>query len=418
MTTAASQPNFSDDFTITVEDGIVRYRGVSAPKRAVLKVLGLAALFVAFTYQAFALLIDRWNSDANYGHGYLIPFIAIYFVWASRESLLTPASPEREGVFSVIAGAAMLLAGGVMACFADWRSWSGWCAAIGAALLAWQGYNAWKPTRDFAGVEALLADSWKRVDRFCRDVVFGVPVRLTAILIGLRPEPWLWGLPVFLIGLPLVFLALPLSSAVLAGIAVVIIANGLALYLGGRRVYRALWLPVIYLIFMVPLPQGLYDSLANPLQRFASTMSANILDGIMGIPVTREGNVINVPGPTAVHPLQVAEACSGMRSIMGLLALGVAFAWFWERALWERIFLIVSTVPIAILANICRVTATGYMYHIGRERLAQGLYHELTGWFVFLFAMVLFLIEVWVLDKIFVHETPSAGATSAAGGRA
>jgi len=266
---------------------------------------GLVGLFVLVHYSGVALLMERWNSDSNYGHGYLIPFISLYFVWTKKEEL-------------------------------------------------------------------------KR----------------------LEPAPCLWGLGLFLAAVPVRFLAMPLASPVLSGVAIVLMINGLLLYLGGRTIYRKLWLPALYLVFMVPLPQGVHERMANPLQHFASWASAGILDGVLGVPTMREGNVIKLAG----HTMQVAEACSGMRSIMGLLALGVAFAYFWERPLWERVFLLVSAVPIAILANICRVTGTGLIYHWGYEAFAQGFYHEFTGWFVFLFAMVIFLLEASVISRLFVYD--------------
>ncbi|HUU43565.1 MAG TPA: exosortase/archaeosortase family protein, partial [Planctomycetota bacterium] len=222
----------------------------------------------------------------------------------------------------------------------------------------------------------------------------------------LEPRPCLWGLPLFLLGVLLAFFSMPLLSAVASGLSIVVILNALLLYLGGVRVYRLLWLPALYLFFMVPLPPGLHTMFANPLQQFASFVSAEILSGIFNVFVSRSGNVIRLAG----HQLQVAEACSGMRSIMGLTALGVAFAYFWERPLWERLFLVCSTVPIAILANICRVTGTGLMYHWGYERFAQGFYHEFTGWFVYIYAMVLFLLEAWVMTHLFVYDVKPATA--------
>ncbi len=302
---------------VSTSGDVLRIGSLTLPRRLTVMAGMLVVLFIAFNYQGLSLLMDRWNSDSNYGHGYLIPFIALYFVWTKKDELAK-----------------------------------------------------------------------------------------------LDADPCLWGLAIFLLGVPLRFLALPLNSAVIAGWAIVIMVNGLLLYLGGRRIYRLLWLPAVYLVFMVPLPQGLYDALANPLQHFASWAAANILDGLMGIPVIREGNVIKLAG----HSLQVAEACSGMRSIMGLLALGVAFGYFWERALWERIFLLASTIPIAIFANVCRVTGTGLIYHLGHERFAQGFYHEFTGWSVFIFAMALFLLEAWVMGKLFVYDRPSEAAPSSASG--
>jgi exosortase len=309
--------------TETRTEAVFRIGSFTIPRNLALAVAAIGALFIALNYSGIRLLMDLWDSDSNYGHGYLIPFISLYFVWTKKEELL------------------------------------------------------------------------KRV-----------------------PEPCLWGLGLFLAGLPLWFMSRPLTSPVLAGLAIVLMVNGLVLYLGGTKLYRILWLPALYLIFMVPLPQPVYAAMANPLQRFASWSAAGILDGILGIPTLRDGNVIKLAG----HQLQVAEACSGMRSIMGLLALGVAFAYFWERSLWERLLLIVSTVPIAIIANICRVTGTGVMYNMGHEKFAQGFYHEFTGWFVFIFAMALFLLEAYLLSHLFVYDhkpgTPAAPGAPDGGKRA
>lgn len=293
--------------TVKSESKTVGGRGerFSVPRNLVVALLGLLGLFILLNYTGFRLLMARWDSDSNYGHGYLIPFISFYFIWAKKDEL-----------------------------------------------------------------------------------------RL------LEPVPCLWGLAIFLFGLVMGYLVMPLASAVLSGIVIVVMVNGLVLYLGGTKVYRLLLLPAVYLIFMVPLPTPVHSAVANPLQHFASWASAGILDGILGVTTIRTGNIIKLAG----HTLQVAEACSGMRSIMGLLALGVAFAYFWERPLWERTFLIISTIPIAIIANICRVTGTGLTYHLGYEQLAQGFYHEFTGWFVFVFAMALFLTEAWVMSHLFVYE--------------
>jgi len=278
---------------------------LAAERNVVAVLAGIVGLFVLVNYGGVALLMDRWNSDSNYGHGYLIPFISLYFAWTKKEELRR-----------------------------------------------------------------------------------------------LEPAPCLWGLGLLLLALPVKFLAMPLASAVLAGVSFVLMVNGLLLYLGGWRIYKVLWLPALYLVFMVPLPQSVHEKIANPLQYFASWASAGILDGVLGVPTMREGNVIKLAG----HTLQVAEACSGMRSIMGLLALGVAFAYFWERPVWERLWLLASAVPIAILANICRVTGTGLIYHWGYEEFAQGFYHEFTGWFIFIFAMALFLMEASVMSRLFVYD--------------
>ena len=290
-----------------------RVLGIHIPRNLAAALACLAGLMAVLHYGGVALLMDRWSSDSNYGHGYLIPFISLYFLWAKKEELK-----------------------------------------------------------------------------------------------GLAPQSCLWGLGLFLLGLPARFLAMPLLSPVLSGISLVLMVNGLLLYLGGWRIYKVLWLPAVYLLFMVPLPQNVHERIANPLQYFASWASAGILDGVLGIPTIREGNVIKLAG----HSLQVAEACSGMRSIMGLLALGVAFAYFWERPLWERLFLVASAVPIAILGNICRVTGTGLIYSWGREEFAQGFYHEFTGWLIYVFAMALLLLEASLMTRLFVYDAVAGKETS------
>jgi len=285
------------------------------PRNLTVALLVLLGLFVVLNYTGMQVLMKKWDSDSNYGHGYLIPFISLYFVWLKKDELRR-----------------------------------------------------------------------------------------------LRAQASLWGLGLFVFGVLTAFLAMPLGSAVVSGLVIVLMVNALVLYLGGGKVYRMLWLPALYLIFMVPLPQPVHSRIALPLQHFASMVSAAILDGILGITTIREGNVIRLAG----HSLQVAEACSGMRSIMGLSALGVAFAYFWDRPLWERIFLILSTVPIAIVANICRVTGTGLAYDLGYEKFARGFYHEFTGWFVFIFAMALFLLEAHVMSRLFVYDRGGAAASEAA----
>ena len=284
---------------------------VGVPRNLAVVLLVLLGLFVVLNYSGMRLLMERWDSDSNYGHGYLIPLISLYFVWVKKDELRR-----------------------------------------------------------------------------------------------LRAEASLWGLGLFVFGVLIGFLAMPLGSAVASGLVIVLMVNGLLLYLGGGKIYSMLWLPALYLIFMVPLPQQIHSRIALPLQHFASMVSAGILDGILGIPTIRKGNIIRLAG----HSLQVAEACSGMRSIMGLSALGVAFAYFWDRPLWERLFLILSTVPIAIIANICRVTGTGLAYDLGYERFARGFYHEFTGWFVFIFAMALFLLEAHIMSHLFVYDRGDAKA--------
>ena len=98
-----------------------------------------------------------------------------------------------------------------------------------------------------------------------------------------------------------------------------------------------------------------------------------------------------------------------MRSILGLLALGVAFAYLSKQSIWERLFLVVITVPIAITVNVIRIVVTGLLHDWGYANLAEGVYHTLTGWFIFMFALVMFLGVNWVMEKIWVEKPEKNG---------
>jgi len=216
---------------------------------------------------------------------------------------------------------------------------------------------------------------------------------------GLQPKHSWRGLSGLVFGLLLRVISLPLDSVVLAGISMVVLANGLLLYVGGWQVYRALWFPALYLFFMIPLPEIIHTRLAFPLQLFASKVSAAILTGIFNISLRLDGNVLTL----ASQKLSVAEACSGMRSILGLTALGVAFAYLAKRNIWEQVILVASTIPIAITVNVIRIVITALLHQWGYDNLAEGVYHTMTGWFVFLFALAMFLGVNWVLEKIWVE---------------
>jgi exosortase len=109
----------------------------------------------------------------------------------------------------------------------------------------------------------------------------------------------------------------------------------------------------------------------------------------MGIPVLREGNIIQLANTS----LEVAEACSGIRSLISLLALSVVFAYFSQKTTLKRVVLVLSTFPIAIIANAARVTGTGILAHHYGDKVAQGFFHGFSGWILFVVAFAcLFLL--------------------------
>jgi exosortase len=208
-------------------------------------------------------------------------------------------------------------------------------------------------------------------------------------------EPNWWGVvPLFLGTLTLTIGRLGVELMNMR-VSFVLTLIGLVLLLLGKQVSRILAFPLLFLFLMVPLPQSLVNVVAFPLQLIAADAATGVLY-LLKIPALREGNIIHL----ATTQLFVEQACSGLRSLMALLTLGVIFAYFFRKTLAERLIIVASAIPIAILVNAFRVALTGVLtHHIGQEA-ASGWIHQTEGMFTFAIAMVLLLTEAWILKKI------------------
>ncbi len=173
----------------------------------------------------------------------------------------------------------------------------------------------------------------------------------------------------------------------------VFLLAGIVLFWCGWTVLRLTALPIAFLLFMVPLPYIVYDALAFPLKLFVTKYSVMSLK-LMGVTVVREGNIIMFPQTV----FEVADACSGLRSLVSLLALAVTMAFLTQQGTVKRTILIISALPIAIATNMFRVIATGVLAQFYGAKAAEGFFHEFAGMAVFALAMVL-LIAVSVLLK-------------------
>jgi exosortase len=152
--------------------------------------------------------------------------------------------------------------------------------------------------------------------------------------------------------------------------------------LAGWAVLRALFFPLLLLLFMIRIPLFVYQQMTFPLQIIASKLATVFLDTI-GIPVLRDGNVLELPS----QKLQVIEACSGIRSLLSLSFLSLAYSYFFDKRAWMRPVLFVATIPIAIGANAIRVTMTGVLSEINKD-LAEGFLHTFEGWLLFMVALM------------------------------
>ncbi len=161
---------------------------------------------------------------------------------------------------------------------------------------------------------------------------------------------------------------------------------------------------------MIPLPAIIFNQIAFPLQLFASRVGEFAIASA-GIPVLREGNVLVLANTS----LEVAEACSGIRSLVSLITLGIVFGYFTDRRGWVRTAIVASTIPVAIVANGARVAGTGMLAHWWGPDAAQGFFHEFSGWVVFIvaFAMILGIQRVILRVAPRVPVVPVAPAVPA-----
>jgi exosortase len=162
-------------------------------------------------------------------------------------------------------------------------------------------------------------------------------------------------------------------------------------YFGYRQLVHW-WLPCILILLAVPLPSVILGSLALPLQLQASQFGAALLEW-RHVPVMLAGNVIHLPG----RSLFVTEACSGLRSLTSLIALGVLIGGIWLRSPWLRVAIVVLAVPIAMLLNGIRIFMTGFLVYFVDPKLGDGLMHYTEGWALFAVAFVILGAIAWAL---------------------
>ncbi len=202
------------------------------------------------------------------------------------------------------------------------------------------------------------------------------------------------GLLITIFGIMLYITSLLGAVAVSARLSLVIVLVGLIIFNLGINIFNILIFPLFLLFFMVPVPTSFVSLFSVPLQLFVSKVSTFIIQ-LLSIPAYREGNMLYF----ASTQLEVAEACSGIRSIFAYLMLGTIFAYLIKRDWTKRWILLVSTIPMAIFVNMIRVTGTGILAHFFGGQVALGFLHEFSGMAIFIFGFVLLFIEYRLLDR-------------------
>jgi exosortase len=252
-------------------------------------------------------LVQTWNTNPQYSHGFLVPGFAAFLLWLRRDRL--DFVNDRAGL---------------------------WYRCLGAAVLT-----------------------------------MGVAMRLAGTY-------WFY------------------SSA--DAISLLPCIAGVVLLVGGRPVWRWAWPAVLFLAFMIPLPYRVASALSAPLQRFATVTSTFVMQ-TFAMPALAEGNVILLNE----HEIGIVEACSGLRMLVVFFALSTAMTLLVQRHWIDRLLILASAIPIALVSNIVRVTATGVMYEAGYSELANHFFHDAAGWLMMPIALILLWIEMLVLSKLFVE---------------
>jgi exosortase len=270
---------------------------------------GFLAVAAIVSYGAsLTSLVERWWSDPDYLHGFLVPVVAGFLLWQRRE---------------IIAG--KRLAG----------SWWGLVLLALSAAMRWASAYYYYELLDPASLIPCLA--------------------------------------------------------------------GLVLFVGGWRALRWAGPSIAFLVFMIPLPGFAATLMGHPLQRVATIASTYTIQ-LVGVPAVADGNVILL-GDSQIG---VAEACNGLRNMMLFLAVGSAVALTIKRPPLEKLIVLLSAAPIAVIANVVRITATAVMHSLSHHELADTTYHDLAAWFMMPLAVLLLWGELAILRRIFVPARTSA----------
>ena len=256
-----------------------------------------------------------------------------------------------------------------------------------------------------------LVSDWWNDDNYSHGFLI-VPIALyfvwerRAALKEAARTPSIWGLVVVACSAAMLLAGILGSELFLPRLSILGILAGATLFLFGWNHLKILILPITFLILMIPIPAIIFNHIVFPLQLLASQFGESALN-VCRIPVLREGNVIHLSNTS----LEVAEACSGIRSLVSLLSIGIIYGYIMDSRLWVRIILSLATVPIAIVANGVRVAGTGVAAHFYGANAAEGFSHTFSGWIIFIAAgiMLLFLHRVILFiasDKQKASEPP------------
>ena len=344
--------------------------GLSAA--AWLKVLVVGGLLVALFRFNLARLWSKTNpvsGDPNWGHTPIIPLIGLYYLYLNRDALLAArVKPILLGRVTrprlIICAAAVLT--GLAAYFLLPLVLGRDVGTLGAAVRVAGG----------------AATAWGALN----------------LLLGWGLGNLLFGLLIFAFGI------FPGQNDWVTDYGMVHTIFGAVLTLCGWEVIRVAWFPIAFLVCGIPWPGRVYSWLASPLQYLAATVAVKTLN-FTGIESARAGTKMFITGADGLpRPLNVAEACAGLRSLMTFISVAAAVAFLSFRPFWQKVLITLSAVPIAIFCNVMRVTGQAYLDRLAGPEWSESFAHQFVGIVMLIPAFFLILLVGWVLDHLFLDD--------------
>ena len=259
-----------------------------------------------------------------------------------------------------------------------------WQPVVLAALVGWL----------YFPILSRLVAQWWNDPNFSHG--FFVPLFSLFVLWQDRPRleeisscPSSWGLMITALGLVVLVVGVLGAELFLSRFSLLVVIAGLVIFFRGWEFFRAILFPWALLLLMIPIPAIIFNQITFPLQILASKAAAFALP-LAGVPVLREGNVINLPA----MPLEVAQACSGIRSLLSLGTLAIIYGYLMESRNSVRTLLALASIPIAVVANSLRIIGTGLLVQYWDPDKAEGFFHAFSGWLIFVVSLgMLFLLH-------------------------
>ena len=350
----------------------------------------ITAAFAALFWPNLWRLWDKTNliygvAKDNWSHSTLVPVIGLYYLYLNRDALLS-------------AKVTPLLAGRISD---NPMRWIGGATFVAIGLAGYFGLS-------FFG-DSLIGTVMSR---------YGMAGFALIGVIGFMALCLDWGLGTLVCGILLFAYGIyPGRNDYVKDVGMVMTLFGVVLTLAGWGVMRIAWFPIVFLIAALPWPELVYQQVAVPLQQLAAKVAFIVLN-LAQIDTALEGNTIVMYQGQTVHRLEVAVACAGLRSLMTFITAGAAIGFvLGKRAMWQRITIVASAIPIAILCNTLRVSVQGLLDFYVSQELSKGFAHMFVGLVMLIPAFFMLLGVSWALDHVFieVEDDEEQGDTGSSG---